>query len=338
MKKLHRKLAGAIAIPVLMATAGVAGAADVTVSASVSGGTRTLAVKDLLGNNLSSTGLNLGNGGSLPFQVEVQDTAYANEAFTVEATMTNLYVDNAGNLDLTKKIASSNLTAGSLATPVAATVSATVEPVFDTVTTINDLALCTTLLMPGASCQLAVNDVSGVEKTVNYASNQLGDLNKLPIVPQAPASGAFTNADYTPAEVSGDTAAAGAPAATPRQMLGGAKIGGTHLDILESLVTSTLGTLTNLNRATRATHIAETTFQTAVQSAVVALGLSPLTSSDLGIVMDSSSTLTRDALTVSQVLGQTGTYRSYPTLTLTVPEGAAAGSYRGILVVTDIQP
>src|SRR3954447_19770766 len=63
-----------------------------TLSLSPVSGSRQFFVEDLAGQDLTS--LDFGRGGTMPFRVRVVDQAYAapTEAFTVSATINNLYL------------------------------------------------------------------------------------------------------------------------------------------------------------------------------------------------------------------------------------------------------
>jgi hypothetical protein len=340
------KLVPLAALAAIVATTGLAGAQTaIDVQGTVGVSSRQLFVEDLLGNDL--TELDFGTGGALPVQVRVEDDAYESSGFTVDATMTNLYVDSGAALDFDKVIPSANVSLSTLSSPVSVLddlidVQATIKPVFDSVTTINNALLCAVLLMANP-CQIVANGIEGLEQTVTFAASDLSDLTKLPLVPQEPETGAFTDPDFEgdpgdPEDTAADPAAIGADPATSLQLLGGTVIDDGEMDVVEDLLVTQLGVLDDLDATARNLVIPVGAYQIALQDAVTALIGHGLSAGDLTTALAGTVDLTLEALGADQLVSQTGAYRSFPILQLDIPPSSAAGSYRGTLVVTDIQP
>lgn len=328
----YSALAVALAALVPVIPSGAPAAAQTPVDVTLSNGSssRTLYVENMTGQALTS--LDFGSGRSLPFRVRVVDNDFARQPFTVSASITNLYVDNAGTLDYTKKIPSSNVSQAPQATPLSVlNVAASVRPLVDTVSTVTDTAICTTLgvattLVGGVNaCTLSTTGLTGNIQKLTTTVN-LANLANLPLLPQAAESGAFTNADYGAGTAGfGDTSGkVGAPTATGRRLLAGQPV-------------TTAAVLTPLHTAL------DTTLATLVARDTVISGLSAqyalitsLTTSQMNTII-ASTVGTAQALVGSQVLSQAGTYVSLPKLDVDVPGTAAAGSYKGTLVVTALQ-
>ena len=314
-------LTAAVAVPAAAQT-------NVGVTLNNTGSSRTLYVEDMSGNSLST--LAFGTSRSLPFRVRVVDSAFARQGFNVDATMTNLYVDNNGTLDYSKKIASGKVSLGSQSTPLnVLSVTAAVTPVVDTVSTITNATICGTLgaamaLVNGQNaCVLNTSDLTGSVQDVTVPVN-LSDLTNLPLLPQANETGAFTNAEY-----GAGTAGANDPnasgTATPKRLVKGTVINtAAVLTPLQSGLSTAIGTVVPNETVKQALA--------AQFSATWAL----LSSAQIDAIL-ANTVATVETLTSANVTAQSGTYISLPTLAVDVPASAPAGTYRGTLVVTALQ-
>lgn len=327
-RKLAAALVGCLAV---VAALPAAAQVDVDVSVDNPGGTRALYVEDLVGQPL--TALDFGVSRTQPFRVRVVDSTMDRTGFTVSATMTNLYLDTDDGLDLDgTPIDSVNL---EIVNPTAALnvldVSALVQPVFDTVSTISDTVICTTLGLTVVlgSCTVSLSDLEGKLQTLPLTVD-LGALAGLPLLPQVAEEGEFTNPDYA-----GVAALAPQPPSPPdptsRRMIQGTPVS-------SAAVLTALQTVLNSVLASQALgdKIDTGTVTSALRSTLgVAYDL--LTTTQVNTIL-SSTVATVEALLPSDIRAQTGTYLSFPTLQVTVPDTAAAGSYKGTLVVTGLQP
>lgn len=297
---------------------------DVTLNNGVSG-TRVLFVEDVTGSPLTS--LDFGSARSLPFRVRVEDTTMSRDGFSVNATMTNLYRDNGGTLDYASKIASENLAISNPLNSLGVVdVSAHVQPLVDTVTTITDPAVCLALTLGTSPCQLSLTGLVGEVQTVTSVVN-LSDLSNLPLLPQAAEIGAFTAPDYQGAGAA-DPAKPGAFTPTSKRMLAGSPVATPA--VLTALKTTLDGIVAGLPSEQVVND------DTLIAGAVALLGA--LTADQVTAILNSPTVVTVQNLLADHVLSQTGKYSSNPMLNVTIPEGAPAGSFRGTLVVTAIQP
>lgn len=297
---------------------------DVTLNNGVSG-SRVLFVEDVTGSPLTS--LDFGSARSLPFRVRVEDTTMSRDGFSVNATMTNLYRDNGGTLDYASKIVSENLAISNPLNSLGVVdVSAQVQPLVDTVTTISDPAVCLALTLGTSPCQLSLTGLVGEVQTVTSAVN-LSDLSNLPLLPQAAETGAFTAPDYQGAGA-GDPAKPGSFTPTSRRMLAGSPVATPA--VLTALKTTLDGIVAGLPSEQVVND------DTLIAGAVALLGA--LTADQVTAILNSPTVVTVQNLLGDHVLSQTGKYSSNPMLSVTIPQDAPAGSFKGTLVVTAIQP
>ena len=288
------------------------------------GGTRVLHVENLDGTRLEA--LDFGTSRSLPFRVRVVDDAFDREDFAVDATMTNLYrLDETGAVDDSlAHIASAKVTLGSASAPGALDVKAVIQPVLDTVTTLTDPVICNLLgftplnLLDG--CTIHGTDVLGQVTELVATPELLAQLPKLPLVPQAVETGSFEHAEYG-AGVGAGRGPAGAADPTALQVLGG---DASPVDL------SALTTLANsrpdvdlIDAGALLGELGQT------------LPVSTLLPAQLATLL-ASTTATVQALSLDDILSQTGTYLSLPTLNVD-DAGAAPGDYKGTLVITALQ-
>lgn len=332
MNRISRTTLAGLAVVVALGAAAVAPAGaqvDVDVAVDNVGGSRALHVEDLAGQSLSE--LDFGNARSLPFRVRVVDTTMDRTGFSVSASMTNLYFDDGGSLDFDDSIGSANVSVDDAADPLNVQGSqALVEPVYDTVSTITDSTICSilSLVMVGGACTINVSDVTGELQTVDLPVD-LNDLSGLPLLPQDPQNGAFTNPSFDGVGAT-DPAASGAPAATTYQLISGSPV-------------SDLAVLTNVENELN-TLLSGLTITQKIDSGVLTSALRD----EVGVVWDllsaaqvttvvNSTSATLQSLTGADLLAQAGTYLSFPELDLTVPDNASGGTYRGTLVVTGLE-
>jgi hypothetical protein len=325
--KNARAIAATAAMLTLAATAVSAQAQTIPVGVTQQGGSRTITVEDLTGAPLSS--LELDTSRSLPFRVHVVDTTYDRKAFTTEATMSNLYKSTGGSsYDYATKIASNKISLDRLTAPVdALNISSVLKPAFTVVATITDPLLCATASLPvvGGVCSKNLSSqLDGVQQTVN-STVDLSQLSKLPLVPQAPAPGPFTNPSFQGIGA-GDTAgiaAAGSTTPTPHQVVGGVLGTSAYL----TAVQSSLSTLVSGLPAANVIAGGENTLLAALTNTISIPSILPSQVSFAASLVN---------LTAANVISQTGTYYSYPVLNVDTT-GAPQGAYRGTLVLTTIE-
>lgn len=321
----HR-IAAILAGASLLAAAAVAPSqaqTDVDVTLSEAAGSRTLYVENMVGESLTS--LDFGAARSLPFRVRVVDSDFDRQSFSVTATMTNMYLDN-GALDYTTAIDSADVSLGSQAQPLNVFgVTATVQPLVDTVTTITDLLLCADLgltILGGVQCEIELSNLVGNLQTVEVPVD-LSQLTKLPIIPQANDTGPFTNAEYGAGVGTGDPSPSVDPATSLGVLAGGLGPTSALSEIEAMLATTPLATL-----------VPEETVVSALVAAYPLLG--ELSTADIDALL-TQTVGSVVPLTLTEIVAQTGTYMSLPTLNVNVPAGTTPGDYRGTLVVTALQ-
>lgn len=290
------------------------------------GGSRVLVVENLDGTPL--TKLDFGTSRSMPFRVRVVDDTFDREDFNVTATMTNLYrADALGNVDYgLPEIASDDIALGSMSTVGALDVKAVVQPVLDTVTTIDNGVICQLLGLTAlpAPCQLVGTDVLGKLTEVTLPTQALASLD-LPLVPDGIETGPFTNPEHGFGTLGFADPTPSALAPTPRRVLGG---DASPLD---------LSALDDVLAGLSAASLIDTN---ALLGEFGNLPLNTLPQPLVTELIDSllnSTTVVTEALTLDDILNQTGQYLSTPTLDVTVPVGAEQGDYKGTLVITAMQ-
>lgn len=331
MNRISRTaLAGMAVVALGVAAVAPAGAqVDVDVAVDNVGGSRALHVEDLAGQSLSE--LDFGNARSLPFRVRVVDTTMDRTGFSVSASMTNLYFDDGGSLDFDDSIPSANVSVDRAVDPLNVQDPQTlVEPVFDTVSTITDSTICSllSLAMVGGACTINAGDITGELQTVDLPVD-LGDLSGLPLLPQAPSTGVFTNPSFGGVAAS-DPAAAGAPSATSRQLISGSAVSDA------TVLTSIEGELNTLLSGLSIDQKIDTGVLTNALRDSVGVVWDLLSAAQVTTVVN-STVATLQSLTGTNLLAQAGTYLSFPELDLTVPDDASGGTYRGTLVVTGLE-
>ena len=321
-----RFLAGLAALAVLaVGVPAQAQTSPVDVLLENPGGTRVVHVENLDGSVLEE--LDFGTSRSLPFRVRVVDDAFDREGFQVTASMTNLYrADELGNVDYDlDDIASADVSLGSVASPSALDVKAVVQPVLDTVTTLTNPVICNLLgftpLVLNDGCTINTNDIVGKVVEVTAPQDLLNQLPKLPLVPQPVTTGPFTNAEYGSGTVGFADPTPSALEPTSLQVLGG-DASPVDLSALTTLVDA-LSDTALIDPATLLTQLGQT------------LPLGSLLPAQVAELL-AATTATVNTLTLSNILSQTGTYVSLPTLNVN-SAGAEAGDYKGTLVITALQ-
>jgi hypothetical protein len=323
---------GLVALVVVGAFAATNATADtVDVTLNNGSGSRALSVETVAGAPLSS--IDFDSSDSFPFAVKVVDTDMTHTGFTISAEMTKLYFFDGASLLTNGPIASSNIGISSTLDSVASGVDALVQPVYDIVLSIPGGVgtLCATLeaLNLIDSCDITLENVTG---TALSLVNDLG-LDGLPILPQNPQAGSFDCPAYdypsmTPEDDPNDVAC---PAATDIEVLqGNLNLDSDFLTSITDAIDAIAGGITTLADLND-TGISSTDL---VNELVSQIGLdNTQANAVLGLVSDVAATV--DATT--GVLSQSGTYKSFPVLDLTVPTGAdapAEGTYKGTMVVT----
>ncbi len=328
-----RLVAGLAALALGAAVAAPATAqTSVGVSLSNPGSSRTLYVENMAGQALSS--LDFGTGRSMPFRVRVVDDAFSRQAFSVSASMTNLYKNNGGSPDTSQpSIPSSQVSLGSQVMPLdVLSVKAAVQPLVNTVSTITDGVICGLLKLPLLSnvCTITQTGLTGALQVLDVPVD-LSSLGNLPLLPQANETGNFAWAEYGAGTAgAGDTAGkaaetAAGQTASHRTVVSGAPI--TTAAVLNPLTTA-------LNALPQSTLIPTATLVNALRSALGAVW-DLLSATQITTVVN-STVATVQSVIPSQILNQSGTYMSMPTLNVDTT-GAAAGDYLGTLVVTALQ-
>jgi hypothetical protein len=312
-----------VVIGAFAATNATADTVDVTYSTA--SGNRTLAVETVTGDPLTS--IDYATSDSFPFAVKVVDTDMTHTGFTIDASMTKLYFFDGQDLLVNGPIASSNLGISSTLDSLASGVDAVVQPVYDIVLTIPGGlgSLCATLQGLGliSSCNITLQNVAA--DALSLVSD-LG-LDGLPIVPQNPDTGSFDCPAYDNAPESDP---GGCPTTQIEVLQGSLNLDAGFLSSITGAVDAIADGLTSL-AGLNSVGISSTDL---VNQLVSQIGLNNTQANAvLGVVSGVATTV--DATT--GILSQTGTYKSFPILDLTVPTGVdapAEGTYKGTLVVT----
>ena len=315
---------GAIA---LLAGAGSAFAqsSTITVGATVINGTRTLNVKDVTGATVSSIALGAGHGGAL--LVNVSDVNYAHSGYQVTATMSNLYPYSGGYQFNAPPIPSSAVSLSFAGNAFDVTgLSTLVTPLIHLASTSLPFSVGTPLN----------TTITGTTKTIATIGTQTQTslssmLDQLPVRVSTGSGGAFTN----PAAATGQSGT----------------FNPTAVDVMDGTKQSLQALVDDLVAALNGTNTTAQDFVSAGlldQNAVIAAGLSALgltsdqltptlTSQLLAVpasVTDLQALVDPVTSTADKILGQTGSYNTVPTLSLTLPNQQPAGNYQGELTLT----
>jgi hypothetical protein len=180
--------------------------------------------------------------------------------------------------------------------------------------------------MSGGSCELTTSSLIGNLQTVQLPVD-LSDLSNLPLLPQQNETGAFTDAEYGTGTVGfNDPNKGGQPPATPRRVLAGSRVDTAAVlsDLAALLETTPLATLVPVETVVAALQAQFPTVWGLLSPAQI----DAIILSTVGSVVP---------LTLAEVVAQSGTYMSLPTLDVNVPAGTVPGDYSGTLVVTALQ-
>lgn len=374
MRTRTRVLAGLAALAASVGVVGVRPAvagSTVTVNLSNIDPTRTVTVTDLQGNDLTSTGMDLGsNNGvspdlSFPFRVTVTDSQMTPSPFDIEAQMTNLYDCGSTGCSLPSTaptgdevIASKDVSVSFATNPLGVSgVSGIVAPLFSLTGTITGTT-CTTLATLNtnlaADCTgsgIPVSEtVAGVGQSVTIPVTGLSTsaLDGLPLVPQAGTGGAFTSAQFDAGVVPAGYGSTNASATSLPLVTGAsnttsgasALLGSlqSQLSVPTALPDNSIIPTTSIDAALRTAFGTVNTGTTQVGDEVWdVLDTTTQTTiiSDLAasvIPMGAIGSCTTSM--ASCVVGVTGTYQSFPVLNVAPPAGTAGGNYEGTLVLT----
>jgi len=314
---------GVLALMVLGTFAAAsAGAADVGVTLSTGGGSRVLSLRDIA-DSADLESIDFGDVHAAPFLVKVTDTTFDRDSFTVSAQMTNFYKFVDGAWTIGYVIPSANLNISSPNDLEVSDISAIVQPLLDITLNVPDGALCTSLTVLSVPCTIDLSDVTA--DALEIVPSDLTNLAGLPLVPGDPETGPFTVPAYT---VDSPDTPGTPPAATSLDLLtGNPNMAAPYLTALTTAVQDVVDGAAGITDV-----VSQTTLIAALEGAFPAL--TPLLESQ--IVAAAGAVSTVENIVAGQILSQSGQYRSYPVLNVTVPEGADQATYKGTLVVTGI--
>jgi hypothetical protein len=279
---------------------------SVPVTTVVVTGTRTLTVTDPTGASIGANGLPLGAGHGGALLVNVTDTNYKNAGYQVSATMTNLYPWSAGAFDFNGTAIPSG--AISVSYPAGlldlVDVKSLVSPV---------VKLTGTITLGAVPLPISISQtVDGAVTTAQSLADTVTKSTLASVLTQLPVT--LQTSHPNPTSLNLMSGNAQQPVASALVSALNAAYGG---DTVQQLLTAGL------------------LDQNAVVSAVAQqAGITPdmITNAERTAIM-TSLTGTIDSLSGS-IVGQSGSYNTMPALSINVPASAAAGTYRGQLVVT----
>lgn len=321
----RRVFAGiAISIVFVLGLAAAAPAEEVLVTLQNPTPARVVFVEDVLGNPLET--MQFGLSRAKPFRVRVVDSTMTLDGFNVNAAMSHLYLASGSSYDWKTKIVSGNLSLGYAKTALNVLgTSVLLQPVYDAV--LSAAAVCGSLGLPICPLpeDLLISDIDGVVQSVDVPV----DLPGLPLVPQAGDTGDFTNPHFAGVAAGDPNKPASWTASQIRVMSGAlsANMSGV-LSNLESLLETEISSLS------AGDIVPEEVLAQAIMDAVNSAALPVDIDTTAAALLIDGVSLTLDAVTLDSILGQSGTYISYPILNAEVPEGTPGGEYRGTLVLT----
>lgn len=334
-RQVLRSWAGALVALMILAGAPAAIGESITVTSTVTGGTRTLTMKSLTGGEL--TGVSLGTTGSGGFLTNVSDVQYERAGYQVTANLSDLYAYDGSSFDCGTAIPSDAFSLDYLADPLSLTdVAALPEPSWDLAGTLD----ATTASLLGISTDTVIEalDVTGerIDRTLDGIFDGVED--NLPVKISTGTTGAFTEPGPHP------TCDGAAETPTTRSLLEGNV---SNLSDLFAWVTSEVTSAADANDDATITaeelvstgevtseRMAERVRQ-ALADAGVDLGLLDTLLADGSLTMnDIYDDLVATLDAIGSLIGQTGTYNSLPKLVASVPDETPAGTYRGTLTVT----
>lgn len=322
-----------------------------TVSLTTSGtGTRQLQLLDLAGKPL--TDLSLRPGAPAPFRVSVVDTGVGaltdpKTAFTVNATLNNLYADGkadgafipSGDVKVSFPASGALDAVGSLTAVPRVVLGGALGGCTNAaslLTVVNDLLKATKLCT-------ALNDgvaLDGLE-VVSSTTQQLQSIADVPFALAGQTGGPFTAADHVNGIGKADSRGTGAGTAVP--LLTGTPSVASLVDELNALEATVAG-LPVLSETGVGSQVSVSSVVAALltssnaELATLGSALSALLPSQVQAAL-SGVTATVQDLGLGDITSTTGVYSSVPVLTATpkaVP--AAGGTYSGTMTVTLVQP
>lgn len=321
--------AGMAALAAASMTSGLstASAEEVTVSLSNPGGSRTVYVEDLLGQELST--LNFGTSRSQPFRVRVVDDTMDRSGFEVVTTMSNLYLEDGATFDWDEIVPSDKLGVAYPPNPLnLLSPEAVIEPIYDFTETVSG-ALCTTITTLGGSCTVVMSGVDGLRQTVDLAVD-LGDLNSLPLIPQEGETGLFDDADFA-GIAADDPSKPGTFVPTTRRVISG--VVSNAVETLDSVTAALELVIAGLPASSL---VDSATLAGALRNSLGGTVYDALLPAQVSSILAALEVAVRD-VTAADIVGQSGTYLSYPKLDVELPADQTPGSYKGTLVVTAVQ-
>ena len=320
-------------------------AQGVTVGLNQTAGTRQFFLEDLAGDNLTS--VNLHTGGSFPFKVGANDSAFDlsadTGAFSVAAVMNNLYQVTGSTYNYAASLPSSDISISFPTNPVSALGVVYNEIPYATLT--GTVPSCTTLdalsglsgnsLLSGATATTAAAafctlvgtgytlpsaaTVTGIAQSVTPS---LSTLSGLPVVPGAGTTGAFSNADYANGIGASDTAGKAAAtnaglSASNLTLMTGTPLSGSALSNLATGLVPPGTTPTNSTNTGFATiSSAISGLQNAGNTAIATLAndISALDNLTQESVILDQLTWALATPSLDNISSLTGLYTAYPTL------------------------
>jgi hypothetical protein len=333
-----KRAAGLAIILVLALFSSVALGAQSEVSLVHVAGSRTLAVKSLGGDGL--TALSMGSAREAPFLVNVTDLAYDRQDFYVTSRLSNLYRYDpvADAWFCGDAVPSSSLEIQFLVSPVIVRdVAAIAQPVLDFSAEITGV-LAATLGLDDPTTILTPVTENLQSFTTSTVSSGLEDT--LPLKVTSGTGGAFTN--RMPHD---DCADAGASTPTPVVVQDGSISNNPTLfdwvqnvsdTIFDDADTGGDGALSTAE-AVAADLVEDPAVDAAIRDALITLGVAEglITSTVIGQV---KALLTSANDTITEILGQTGSYTSLPKIVADVPGGTPSGLYKGEMTITLVEP
>jgi hypothetical protein len=343
MKQHALKIVIGVALVALAATAGAASAEDVDVSVLVTPGGRDVQVLEVA-TDTQLTELDFGNRSrSLPFRVRAIDSNYDRKMFNVDATMTNLYLDDGGIqfgtiIPSAKLSLGDTLTLGVNVTDVIAHIVAGLDttvrvPNTDVALGVSLCSIVTGGVVDGGDC---VIDLGSLTSNPLDLPVTIGDLAALPLVPQGPQTDSFDLPAFEGVAAGDADAIAALPGGyepTRLRLLAGGLADPTG-GALDDLLAALTGTLNGVLATADPTDVVEESVLRTAISGVLDTVL-PITPIVNGILADGTFVFDlTDALSLDDVLQLTGTYVSIPTLKVDPTEAAVQGTYVGRMTVT----
>lgn len=341
----------AAALPALAEPSVSGSPSSSTVSLSVGGGgTRQLQLLDLAGNPL--TDLSLRPGAPAPFRVRVVDTGVGaltdpKTAFSVSATLNNLYADGApsgafipsGDVRVSFPASGAVDAVGSLTAVPRVVLYGTLGGCTDPT---GLLGVVTDLLQATRLCT-ALNDgvvLDGLE-VLSSTTTALNSVADVPFALAGQTGGAFTAADFVNGIGRTDTRGTGTGTAVP--LLSGTPSLTSLVDELNALEAqvAALPVLSSTGVGSKVSVSAVVgSLLTSPDAELATLGsaLSALLPSQVQTLLSIVTGVVQD-IGLGDITSTTGSYSAVPVLTATPTTApAAGGTYSGTMTVTLVQP